>query len=364
MFVVVYLLFLVISAGILSLKSSKGDSLGKSKILVVSLLMSSLSPLLDYWGLYSNDRSINAVHFSFYYTRHLTDPLSVALDGFQEPGWAMFNMAFRLFTDNFGIVLFVISFLYNASSLALIKALNQRRYIDTRSLISTSIIFLCSIGPLYALSQSSQFLALAICNVSFIALVKMGKKALRLPAFLFLIILACSVHTSAIVMPILVLLGVKIVKTGARAVSFLILGLVAAVSAVHILPLLASVVPFLQQTMTSSFAAQSQGVLIVLKSVPFLLIAIDALVRQKAGKNKTEKEFWTLWVFVACSCLSFVAAVGNYWFWRLAMFGLIPFASMASCEKLTSKYSRLQLFSIAIQIAITIREAAILYPIN
>lgn len=355
MFVFLYALVLIACVGILNIKTSKGGNVGEGSILFAALLMSSLSPLIDYLGLHSYDRAMNAYHFSFYYTQHLAHPLSVVVDGFQEPVWALFNMLFRLFTDNYGIVLFSVAFFYAFSSLMLLKTL------DGGSFQSSSTIFLCSLGPVYALSQSSQFLALSLCNIAILCLVSMNRKFFRGGFFAAFCLLASLVHTSAIVVPVLIAVSRFLVNSRLRASVFLSLGTFAAAAAVYALPFLASLIPILQQTMDSSFSGQSQGFLVALKSIPFFLIAVDALLRPRSDDVDKRGLFWAKWLLVACSGMSFVAAVGNYWFWRLAMYGLLPFASLAACDSLTSKYSRLQLLAIALQTAIALREVVILY---
>ena len=356
MFVAFYILILIACVGVLNIKASAtGDSVGEFRILVVALLMSGLSLLIDQFGLYSYDRNINSYHFSFYYPQHLAHPLSVVTDGFQEPVWAMFNMLFRLITDDYGVVLFSIAFLYIFSSLTLLKALAGNVF------RSSATVFMCSLGPLYALSQSSQFLALSLCNVAILCLATMTRKFLRVGLFAAFCLLAFLVHTSAIVVPALIALSLLLVNSRLRALVFLMFGTFASAMAVYALPFLASYIPILQQTMDSSFSGQSQGLFIALKSIPFFVIAVDALVSSRNGSADGPGDFLPEWLFVACAGMSFVAAVGNYWFWRLAMYGLAPFALLAACDGKTSKFTALQLLAIALQIVIALREAAILY---
>lgn len=359
MYLALYIFDLVVCLWIINIKgrsSNARNSIGIVRVGLVAVFLAALSPLIDCLNLYSTDRVTNAYHYSFYYSQHLDDPSFVLFDGFQEPGWSAFNMAFRLLTDDYGVVLFTISFIYNYSSLLLLRSLAGA------SFRSAASIFVLSLGPLYTLSQSSQFLALAISNIALLCLILSKKRRFGALLFGVFCILSFTVHTSALITPALVILGWLLINNRTKATVFFVVGIACAASAVFILPSIATLFPILQETMRASFSGQSQGVLVALKSIPFLLIAIDALLAPSSRHHNHNGLFWPLWLFVACAGMSFISAVGNYWLWRIAMYGLVPSALMSASEEGTAKYTSLQLAAIALQIVLTLREAAILYP--
>lgn len=352
MTIVLYLMLVGVSLGELFVKNRSGSLFTTGAIFVVAVQFAAYSVFLSASGFDTyGDRSIYALHYSAYYTGYLSHPIDAVTDGFQQPGWAIINLIFRYFTDDICAPLAVTSLMYVLTSLLLIKRMG------TGHELAAAGFFLSSLAPLYSLSQSRQFFAIAICNVALILYLKQNR--LWVP----IVLLAMTIHSSSLVVFAVVFFS-GLAKDKAKAISILLLCLGAAVLVTPVLEIVVSVLPFLVETMPASIAGSSEGYSVALKSVPFLLVAIAGAYWFRQGSGKITQVEALPWISSVVSGCAYIAAIANYWLWRISFFFVAP----ASCcfalipSKLGHAGVGYAALTLCVVLSLTVRELSMLYP--
>ena len=353
MTILLYSMLALFSIGFLSLRGKDRATMSTASILAVSVLFAAYSMFLSASGfdLYG-DRANYALHYAVYYSRFLDHPLDAVFDGFQQPGWAAVNIVLRCLTPEVKYLLTLTVFLYMLTSLLLVREASD----DGKN--AAALFFLVSFGPLYAMSQCRQFFAIALCNLAYIYYLRKSKYWL-IPA-----LLAVTVHSSSLIMLAVVAIS-KFARTRNGAAWVLLLGFSVALFSGAAIDLAVAALPFLGKTMPGSVSGASEGLGVVVKSLPYLIVAFIAFPTKKMKsslKSSWNDELsWTSAVVAACA---YIASAVNYWFCRMSFY-CIPLAGACFSNALAAREGDRfpwAVLVIAVSAVLTLRELSMLYP--
>lgn len=273
---------------------------------------------------------------------------------FETPGQEKYNMnqslglyaietALQLFTRSSSILFFTISVLYFCINIYCYKR------IKASTPFYLLLFFLSTIG-LYGFFALKQALSLAFINLA----LTMYLDNKKIPALLFLVIAILFHEAAWIVIPCFIL--AKLCKGSKMRQTLVYVGMIAIavffpqISKVFVN--LFSHIPGMGDQI-SSYVDETGSVLIdmniftILKSVPYYLITVVAVLYRKRLKDKIDNYDFLLVLSVFCSIFS-ILSMYMYWMFRFAMYCYAPCFILASqianhlCEK------NLKLFKVAV----------------
>ena len=326
MFLVVYILCALLAIGSMH-RFRCMDGVASIGGLLLSALFATLpSFYMSFAGITDNDRYVNSLHLDTVYSTYVSDPLGVLDLGFELPGWELFNVLFLNLSDNADLFLAVIAFCWFFSSFYLIN-----RYMRNCSTLGALLLY-CTLAPLYAFSHSRQYLACALCNIA-IDMYLRERKVL----FLLLMLLASTVHVTAIILLLFTPLS-KMIVTKRRMVQCAFVAALGVVCFPLLWALVGVVAPGVAASYSYAVSGAEGGFTIILKSAPYMfcvLCGILLLTREEIQKLGIDNAFWG---FALLATVEWFLAADMYWVWRMTSAVAVPSVMYAAsvldrCER-------------------------------